>query len=307
MGSSDNFSSVLDKIMGEHNRSIDDLLKGSQEIIDQALIEYPPYAVVVMFSGGNDSLVAYHVAKILNVPITHLLHGVTGTGVQATTEFVRQKIVPNCGVSYLEADAGTTYEDYVLRKGFFGIGDRAHQFAYHKLKRAPFGKVLSKYIRQGKRGRNIWLINGFRWQESKKRVWAKNKPIRKENSNIWVNIINDWSNEERNEFLLDFEHNPVYDFLHRSGECLCGTMQNPFEETRKEVEFWYPEWGAWLRDLECRACEKGFCWKWGEDMPKEQRDKLKMSRIKEKIGSEFLPLCSDCSLVSYDIIGEELE
>lgn len=64
-------------------------LDSSRDIIDRALAEIEPYAIVAMISGGKDSLCAYLVAKALGVPVTHILHGVTGTGIAETTEFVR--------------------------------------------------------------------------------------------------------------------------------------------------------------------------------------------------------------------------
>jgi len=97
-----------------------DLLNMSQQIINQAIADYSPYAIVMMFSGGHDSLAAYHVAKILNVPMTHFMHGITGTGIADTTDFARH-IAEQSGLTYLEANAGNAYEKYVLRKGFFGI------------------------------------------------------------------------------------------------------------------------------------------------------------------------------------------
>ena len=58
---------------------MNDLLKDSEEIILRAIFDYEPYAIVMMFSGGHDSLAAYHVAKALQVPVTHFMHGVTRT------------------------------------------------------------------------------------------------------------------------------------------------------------------------------------------------------------------------------------
>lgn len=49
-------------------------LESSKEIVDQAIKDFKPNAIVIMFSGGNDSLAAYHVAKILKLPLTHFVH-----------------------------------------------------------------------------------------------------------------------------------------------------------------------------------------------------------------------------------------
>lgn len=273
------------------------LIDQSQEIINQALTNYKPYATILMLSGGHDSLLAYHVAKSLNVPLTHILHGITGTGIQETANFAR-KVAEDSGLTYLEANAGDAYERYILRKGFFGIGETAHSYAYHVLKREHFGKTISKYIRRGQRGRQILLINGARIQESTRRKQLLNQPIRQDTNNIWVNIVHYWGALERNDFLSEYPHNPVYEILHRSGECLCGTTQRPFEETRKEVSYWFPPWGQWLNDLEKEACNRGFCWKWGEDLPnylkvqKKQQKQINQGQL--TMGEEWLPMCQTC-------------
>jgi 3'-phosphoadenosine 5'-phosphosulfate sulfotransferase (PAPS reductase)/FAD synthetase len=269
------------------------LLSQSQEIINKALADYKPYAVVLMLSGGHDSLLAYHVAKALDVPMTHIMHGITGTGIKETTDFAR-KVGEESGLSWLEANAGDSYERYVLRKGFYGIGHTAHTMAYHTLKSEHFKKALSRHIRQGQKGRNILLINGARRQESQNRKLSMIQPIKVDKGNIWVNIVNDWSALDRNTFLSEYERNPVYDILHRSAECLCGTMQN--QETRKEVSYWFPKWGGWLVDLEREACNRGFCWKWGEDLPKAIKDQKRIEK-EVKNGQQWLPMCQSCQFL----------
>jgi len=171
----------------------------------------------------------------------------------------------------------------------------AHEFAYHVLKREHFKKAISQNIRHRKHNRNVLLINGARAQESTKRKQTiGSMPIRADGPNIWVNIINDWFTIERNEFLEDYERNPIYDILHRSGECLCGCTQYPYQETRKEASYWFPAWGKWLDNLEQRACERGFCWKWGEDLPPDVKAKKKRKKAVDNGQSSFMPMCHSC-------------
>lgn len=274
---------------------MDTLLLQSQEIVNRAIADYNPYAVVLMLSGGHDSLLAYHVARALNVPMTHIMHGVTGTGIQETTDFAR-RIGEQSGLVYLEANAGDAYERYVLRKGFYGIGRMAHDVAYHTLKHQWFRSTLSANIRHRKRGRNILLLTGARKQEGSNRKRLMAEPVRPDysnKSNIWVGLVSDWSALERNDFLSEYERNPIYDILHRSGECLCGTMQS--QETRKEVSYWFPEWGRWLGNLEKEVCSRGFCWKWGEDLPPGVKAQ-KQAEKQVKQGQLWLPMCQGCQL-----------
>lgn len=280
---------------------MDDLLLTSREIVNRAIADYPPYATVLMLSGGDDSLTAYYVARAIGIKIDFILHGITGTGIPETTNFVRQ-VGANSGLRYIEADAKDAFEQYVTRRGYFGIGYIAHEHAYHLLKSQRFSAALSRHIRQGQKGRNILLLNGARKEESDNRKRSMIVPIKrkKDTRNFWVNIINDWTKLDCRDFLADYQRNPVVDLIHRSGECLCGTMQWPYQETRKEVSFWFPKWGAWVDDLDKRVCERGFCWKWGEDMPeKVKRIKYREKQLKNgqfDMFDHWLPMCQTCQL-----------
>ena len=262
------------------------MIESSRAIIERAIMEYSPYAIVSMISGGKDSLCAYLVAKELSVPVTHILHGVTGTGIPETTEFVRA-FAEGESPTYIEANAGTAYVDYVQRKGFFGRGMQAHSYAYHMLKRMHFSSTVSRHIRQRKRNRPVLLLNGARVQESANRAKNLSEPIRKDGPNIWVNICHNWSKDERDEYLdrCNAPCNPVTQVLCRSGECLCGTSQSP--ATREEAAFYFPEWGRWLNELEAPVKAK-FGYGWGQDTPawvqQEKAGQLNM----------FRPMCIDC-------------
>jgi 3'-phosphoadenosine 5'-phosphosulfate sulfotransferase (PAPS reductase)/FAD synthetase len=265
-------------------------LENSKAIIHRAITDLHPYAIVMMFSGGDDSLTAYHVARYLHVPVDAIMHIHTGTGIPATLEFVR-----NIGMSaperYLETSAGKAYEEYVLRKGFFGIGIQAHSFAYHLLKADGFRKLISKHFRQRKRGRNVLLLNGARQHESDNRMFTMQESIQRESKapNWWVNIINDWTKYDCLDFLdeMGIERNPVAFTLHRSGECMCGTMQS--QEERQEAAYWYPQWGQWLDDLESRVVEN-FPWLWGED-PSQWRKQEWNGQLRL---FDFTPMCVEC-------------
>lgn len=268
---------------------MDELLLHSKEIIEQAITDYKPGAIFIMFSGGNDSRAAYEVARTLRVPLTHFVHGNTRTGIKETTEYAT-KIGLDSGLSFLVADAGSAYEDYVMRKGFFGRGQTAHAYAYHVIKATTFRKA-SSLVRLRRRNFNVLMINGARREESYNR--SRNltsvtnvDPAAKRN--IWVNIIHHWSKAERDDFLVEAKTpiNPVTELLCRSGECLCGTMQT--DEERKEASFWFPEWGKWVDDLEKRVTER-FPWKWGESC-----SKAKMEAWRK--GMDFMPACTSCQL-----------
>lgn len=274
-----------------------DLLESSKQIVDGAISGFNPYAIVLMLSGGDDSMTALAVAKYLNVPITHIMFGNTRTGIQQTTDFVHS-VVSKEKYKFIEADAGDSYIKYVLRKGFFGVGDGAHGYSYNILKLNHFRKCVSRNIRQGRRGRTILFINGARRSESKRREKTMVNPIRinkHRKSDVWVNIINDWDKHDCLNFLeyLGIDRNPVSKELCRSGECMCGTMQTKGD--RAEAGALFPAWKKWIDALEKAVKDKGFNCGWGENMP-TQKPKLK---TKEE---QFM--CTGCK-VQFELFNVE--
>lgn len=260
-----------------------DIVSKSAAILRDAIERFNPTHIVSMVSGGKDSAASDQVARELGANIDMVMHGNTRCGIPETTEFVRATY--GALGEYVEADAGTAYEDYVLRKGFFGQGIAAHGFAYRILKATPFRKAVSKHIRQRKRGVRVMLINGARKDESENRqkhlqVWRQDPAAP---GNIWVNLIHDWSQDERDAYLESrcTPINPVAKALCRSGECMCGTMQSRAE--RIEASVLYPSWGKWLNELDTEAKRlHGFGW--GDPFPKPQ----------DPLQGDFFPMCKDC-------------
>lgn len=256
----------------------------SSMYVRTAIEWFQPDHIVTMVSGGNDSAACHALAIELGLPVTMTIHGRTGCGLQATTDFV----CANYGTDapLLIADAGTAYEDYVLRKGFFGRGVSAHGFAYRILKAEPFRKVVSSELRKGKRGVSVLLLNGAFRAESANRK-ANLSRARKDPGapqNVWFNLIHDWTPELRDEYLRtrNVPINPVAKALCRSGECMCGTMQT--DAQRIEAAALDPVWGNWLDSLEAEA-RKRHGIGWGESMKKPTKNQPDL----------FMPMCVDCS------------
>lgn len=266
---------------------IETLLKRSKDIFDEAVAIHRPDAIVMMFSGGDDSLTCYHVARQLGIKFNFVMHGNTRTGIPQTTEFSRSE-VEKLGDKYLEADAGHAYQDYVLRKGFFGKGNWAHSFSYNVLKLNHFRRVVSASIVKRKKNVKILLINGARRTESPRRKLTMINPIKidtQRQNQIWVNLINDWDKSDCLDYLdgNGIKRNPVSILLCRSGECMCGTMQTQGDRT--EAGFHFPKWAHWLNVLEERAIAiHGFGWNdKGPPMPKPQIE-------------IFQPMCTGCKI-----------
>lgn len=259
-------------------------LDKSRRILAYALEAFSPTHIVSMVSGGKDSAASDQVARELGAKLDFVLHGNTRCGIPETTQFVRETY--GALGEYVEADAGGAYEDYVLRKGFFGKGHGAHGFAYRVLKATPFRAAISKHIRQGKRDVRVLLLNGARKDESENRQkrlqrWRADPASP---GNIWLNLIHDWSQDDRDAYLESRQTpiNPVAKALCRSGECMCGTQQSKAEFA--EACVLYPYWGARMKALDAEARRlHGFGW--GDEFPKA-RD--------EDQADMFQPMCSDC-------------
>ena len=266
--------------------SLERVMAMSAERIARVQSEFAPTHTILTVSGGRDSAAETELALEMGIKPDFILHGRTGTGIRQTTEHVISHY-GNLGPDLVIADAGDAYEQYVMRKGFFGIGKDAHNFSYHVLKAQPFRKAISKHIRQGRRDIRVMVLNGARMTESENR--RINLPETKRDpaspGNLWVNLIHDWTDGDRDNYLRlrQTPINPVAVQLCRSGECMCGTQQTL--QARAEAAALYPEWGNWLDDLEARAVAK-HGWGWGVPMPRPaDPNQVEM----------FSPMCMGCA------------
>jgi len=274
------------------------LLESSKEIIEKAIIDFQPKVNVLMLSGGDDSMAAMQVCKELDVKVDFIIHGNTRTGLEVTTDFAR-KVAEKSKIKYIEADAGDAYIKYVMRKGFFGVGENAHTFAFHVLKAEHFRKAVSHNIRQRKRNFPVLFINGARRLESANRMKTMVNPYKldpSQKNNIWVNIINEWDNGDPVKYLegCGVKRNPVSIALCRSGECMCGSMQSI--ENYAEAKAFSPKWGAQMDALRKKVTEK-FPWDWGTNPPPTWTlEKKGQGNLFTGFHEDFQPMCSGCKL-----------
>jgi 3'-phosphoadenosine 5'-phosphosulfate sulfotransferase (PAPS reductase)/FAD synthetase len=266
----------------------------SKDIFEKAIYDFKPDAIVMMFSGGDDSLTTYHVAKELGIKFDFIIHGNTRTGITETTEFAIKE-VERMKDKLIIADAGNTYETYVMRKGFFGKGLGAHAFSYHRLKQEHFEKVVAHHLRQRRRNYRIIFINGARRQESKNRLITMASPFKitkRRPNDMWVNLINEFTKDDCKSYLEGncIKRNPVSINLCRSGECMCGTMQSIGD--RIEAGFFYPKWKKWLDELEIKAIDK-HGWGWNDNKP-QPKDYNHLNL--------FQPMCTGCKINYENIV-----
>ena len=229
-------------------------IKASIDLINQTIEEYKPIKVYGLFSGGHDSLTATYVAS-LSQKFDAAVHINTGIGIEETRQFVRQTCSKrNWPLIELYPDI-KSYDDLVLDKGF-PRGPKSHCTMYYWLKQ----RQVRRLVREAKTKKmdKVLLITGIRVEESRRRMMAKiATPVYKFGAQIWVNPILDWTASDCNQVIFDagLDRNPVVDFLHRSGECLCGAFARA--KDIEEIRMWYPETAKRIAELERKCREKG--------------------------------------------------
>lgn len=259
--------------------SLAELCEEAHEIIAKAKERFRPVATFALFSGGNDSTAMLHLVK---QHVDAAVHIVTGIGIPETLDFARL-VCRDWGLPLIEKHTPPkTYLNIVLgNDGFPGPG--SHSICYARLKSHRLQDLQRKYSKWG--GENVLLVSGVRSLESKRRkINIDNKDIvaptkflinrkgEKYRNSLWrcawANPIRTFSSRN----LVDYREqngipmSPVAAVLHMSGECLCGCMAH--EGELSEIEFWFPETGAYIRSLEREAERLGkpYCrWGWGHD------------------------------------------
>lgn len=233
--------------------------------IDAACYGHKPVATFGLFSGGDDSLTACHIAA-KHPSFTAMVHINTGIGIEKTRIFVRE----TCRKygwplrEYFAKDYGQDYREICIKYGF--PGPAQHFRMYARLKE----RALRVAIREAKKNRKdrVLLVTGVRASESERRMGTVGVCERR-GAAVWLNPIYDWKKGDCLEYIADhkIERNPVAVLIHKSGECLCGAFAKPDE--LREIEYWFPETAREIHDIEAavRAAGQRAC-KWGVRPPK---------------------------------------
>lgn len=242
-------------------------MKGAEKIIKNALDQYNPIAVLLMFSGGHDSMVSSHFAaqylKSLDVPFL-VYHGDTTIYVEET----RQYVIDRCKqygwdlricASPKKKD---TYREMVRHFGFPGPTAQSHAIMYRRLKERALCHFITHVLKSRPYAReNVLLITGCRKYESIIRMGYRDH-TRKEDSRIWCSPCFYWRVQDVNGYMENngIVRNLVKDKLGISGECLCGCFADKGELDRLDQHF--PDTADKIHELHDLAIENGFPWPW---------------------------------------------
>lgn len=191
-------------------------------------------AVVGMFSGGRDSTTTVHAMRR---HLTHLVHADTGKCLSMTRKFARET-AQQLGIPLIIPRAPRPEDQYdalVRERGF--PGPAMHHKMYNRLKERAWRQARRELVTDGWHQRII-QVAGRRRSESARR--ADVPEMQRDRSVMWVSPMVLWTKLNLNTYrrMYDVPVNPVYDLLHYSGECLCGSFAQAGERE------WLFEWFA---------------------------------------------------------------
>lgn len=197
-------------------------------------------SVSILFSGGNDSTT---VAHLFRDEATHAIHANTGIGIEQTRQYVRD-ICREWGLPLIEQHppAGSTYDEFVLERGFPGPG--MHYWVYQRLKERCLDAARYDLGIANKRKIFGIYVAGRRRDESERRSMPGQVPLYEpDGSVVWVSPIAEWTKLDLSTYRLQeaaagrpVPRNETADLLHMSGECLCGAFAKKGE--LEEIAFW---------------------------------------------------------------------
>lgn len=238
-----------------------------EQIIEEAVKKYNPVKIVLLFSGGHDSLVSSHISSLILKKMGFdfiVYHGDTTIGIPQTQDYVKKVCLEYGWPLEIRKPPSKKlyYENMVKKYGFPGPGQMSHKVMYRNLKEKALSKFVTHECKNSPFSReNVMLISGVRQSESIIRMGYK-EHTQKDDSKIWVSPIFYYSNKDCEKYMTlnQLPRNEVKDKICISGECLCGVYSS-FEEY-SEIKEAYPDTYKRLTELHEEAKKNGHDWPW---------------------------------------------
>lgn len=231
-------------------------IRKSYVVLADCLRQHSPKIIYVAYSGGRDSALVLALASNINADV-RVMSIDTGLSADGWQDMVRSHVA-HYGLK-LEIVPGAGWEWYAqnVRSYGFGYTPGAHVYYYRKLKQQAIQNHLQA-VKSSHRERVVYLT-GVRRAES---VARSDKPyVLRHGSRVTVNMIAHWSNDLtlRTVASMGHYHNPYYDTVGNSGDCLCGwTCRN----TAEKIAQHYPIIGGKLIALSDEL-ERAGGWRYG--------------------------------------------
>lgn len=253
-----------------------------EDIIREGLAKYKPVMVVLMVSGGHDSVTnAFESSMVLRRLAVNFVvyHGDTTIGIPQTQQYVKDICQLYGWPLYIRKppNEGDYYDNIVKKYGFPGPTKTSHQYMYRRLKERGLRHFVTHEIKSSPHAReNVLLLSGVRKDESLIRM-GYSEVISKDASRCWANPIFYYTEDDCKEVMEsnDIPKNPVKEKICISGECLCGCFAG--QEEFLEICEAYPEVGERLKNLHKIAIDNGHPWGWasGPNQWKKEQDAAK--------------------------------
>ena len=242
-------------------------MKSPKQIIKEAVARFKPVLIVLMVSGGHDSITNAHVSATalqeMGLPFV-VYHGDTTIGIPETQQYVKDMCKRYGWKLFIgkPSNPKDCYEALVKKFGFPGPTRMSHQIMYRHLKERALNYFVTHQCKTTPYAReNVLLLSGLRKMESRVRV-GYTREVNKENSKVWVNPIFYFSDSDVREYMSKngIPKNPVKEKICISGECLCGAFAGKEEWT--EIKLNYPKVAAEIERLHEIAKANGHPWPW---------------------------------------------
>lgn len=279
-------------------------LEQARDILERAIEEHQPAAIIGLFSGGHDSYTVTHfAASVLGSRLTKVCHIDTGIGIPETQQFVVDRCEAHQwpleiyraieNVNAKGEPDPQVYDDFVKRLGF--PGPHGHGMMYFRLKDRQINRICREYPKQ-----KVMFISGCRKEESVRRMGNTEEIQLRDKYRVWAAPFTYMTGSDCSQYMREnnLPRNPVKDRLCMSGECLCGAFAKPGE--LREIKYWYPEVGERIEKLEEEVRAAGFPWGWEEGPPKWWSDRKASERagLQDMFEDEFQDavemLCTSC-------------
>lgn len=294
--------------------------------IQRAVDKHKITALVSLFSGGADSMIATHLAAQhpLFVGCIHIDTKTSPLSQIASNEAIAK--LDSVGWEYVVQSPFTTFVQLVAKYGF--PGPSSHNMVYQYLKGRSIDEAKKEWaVRLSKRWADsksdkwgwtprIGFITGIRAEESTRR--AATQPIVYQRSTAWISPILPVKRQDREAYLA--EHLP--NTAHRSsrdgmGECDCRAYAKPGESELKDAFALMLEYRQKLEELarvarELQLIEVRAGMRSADSVIKEAHTTWGHGAAsgKDTTVKDAVSICNDCEgQLTYDgsKVGEDME